>query len=1494
MPRFPNRSIPTAPKPSATPVADTAPQTGSPELNPAAPPAQARAPRSARGTLKDRLKQMVHIKHVPQKPAISVDSWDEHATFKICEQWRAGQARQPSIPGLARLAALNFERAQAGSIPEDKQAQRLLPPEKASETAYNEAMIETFLKAVGIEDKEVVDTLESFKKAGTGGLHRQPVTIASTAGGIVSTAQYAASANLPVKTALSGVQLLLTLLTTRLAFDSANLRFRNAGTEEVMPLGRADTAPSAKSGPNVMRASGRLAWNLRKISANVSTMEKAQAALEQAHAALETAQATAATGLAELESARRALKTLPAVPGAPSAKLSQHLQAVSDIEQAQVRIEQATQKIQQAQKDAQQAQKDIQAADKTLKIAYAKFCLRNELKSDYKSASESTKIEYHGNKYFLGLSVASGATNMTATILGILTPVVVSASVTTGVTAAAAALAAVMYVGYQLSTAPSKDGEAKAKRAIVALAKSLDLLAGNATKQQKARAAAYRTYIAEKRFWKKPEVRQNAKAKLIATLDEIARKDTTEHDLDPLKNWLDYAAHDAAVKAAGDDLDAVRNLEDTFSQAHGAQFNTKTVTDGWKTPERMRFDSMGRLLLGKLSESFAALHKFNVETGRAAPGESGQQAYARTQIRAGKVADIKAGLHDWIRFEQAQSQMKAALKEKDPDQARATLRGAAQALAAIHDPDARALFSRDGRKQVEATELAKSMTIGERERYTVTNAGPATLAAVVNIGGAAASLGLNIEKAVAASRGISTPAQFGDQNDARTLAQGSAPVTAPYVAAERARFQKTRMARTVETLARKGDPVTLKLDLPADHATALDVGAPDTHQALEQLLEQLEGLHDIPDEIALSIGGKKLASGKLSGTTGYLNWRYDKAPAPTKAKFQMRKMGMVADTLAISVATPFAQSLAQVPLSMTRAAVNRGNAMSVNVRDQLTRLAGQPADALRLPEPPTPMQPQPGTQPVPTTVQPVSPRRSAPPASAQPEPRQPAPSRVSGEFAPRATRLALSEIPTLGGEVPTGASAAPTSAAFRPRPEGATHAEAVAQQRAMLVGGQHADATHRWFNARGIEAAPNSGATGMDCLIIALLQHASGRYDAAAEPLLAEQARHHREALSRVHPEIQRDDGMLYDDEPAIRTLLQMLNERYGVSLDPQLVLPSADGPVRLPSQGAGDHPVGIVLFGNHFQALHKPRQDAGLQSDRFNAHAGRTTPPAQPPATVETEPLPDTAVDQTSAQPGATGAVLHGMPSPTSEIEPLQAQEDSDDDEFFSPRSTLSNVAFDSEPEDETPHADRHDRTGVDQPAPPETPQQRTEAEKGTPQPTATLSTREQAQPTEHLGTGTTEGAQRTAGAGSVYSAADLAHLKNLPQAVAHRKRTEKTSLVSKLFGRKNHKPQQPPAPQIRRQDLPPVGGRQQPPGTGTVADPQRTTRVDGGSSAEALAHLKTLPQAVAHSKRAEKTSRWPKLFRRETAKPQPDVKQLDAQQTTAPPDPRASSKRR
>lgn len=293
-------------------------------------------------------------------------------------------------------------------------------------------MIETFLKAVGIEDNDVAATLESFKKVGTGGLHRQPVSIASAVGGAVSTAQYAVAANLPAKTALSGVQLLLTLLTTQLAFDSADLRFRNAGTEEVMPLGRADTTPSAKTGPNVLRTTGRLAWDLRKIRTNVSQMEKAQAALDGAQNAYDKAQATIAAAREALKAAKNALAAAQTTPAGPKVTLFQHMQAESAITQAKTDIEQATRKIGQGQEAAGQAEHAIQAAGETLKIAFARFCMRNELKSDYKTASESAKIEYHGNKRFLGISVATGAANLTATILGILTPVVVSATVTTG------------------------------------------------------------------------------------------------------------------------------------------------------------------------------------------------------------------------------------------------------------------------------------------------------------------------------------------------------------------------------------------------------------------------------------------------------------------------------------------------------------------------------------------------------------------------------------------------------------------------------------------------------------------------------------------------------------------------------------------------------------------------------------------------------------------------------------------------------------------------------------------------------------------------------------------------------------------------------------------------------------------------------------------------------------------------------------------------------
>jgi hypothetical protein len=502
-----------------------------------------------------------------------------------------------------------------------------------------------------------------------------------------------------------------------------------------------------------------------------------------------------------------------------------------------------------------------------------------------------------------------------------------------------------MYVVYQLSSGPSKDGEAKAKRAIVALGKSLDLLGGNAARQQKERAQAYQAYIKEKRLWRRPEVRAQAKGKLLATLDDIARCDTTEHDVKPLANWTAYADYRQQMEAAAGDPHAMQELEAAFTQTHQAEFKASTLADSWKTPYRMRLDSMGRILLGKSSKTLTALLKSAARTGPASSDRPERRTFAQAQIHAGLRADVKASLRDWISFELAQSNIKSVLSQEEGPAAQAGLQSAARALAAIKDVDAQALFTGDGRGQVEATELAKRLTAGEVERYTITNAGSATLAGAANMVGATVSLGLNIKKEIELSHGIHAPKMYNNQNDARVFVQGTAPVTAPYISAERARFQKTSMAKLLGTLARDGDPVSLKLDIAEADPAAMDMSDPRIDAALDKLVDDLERLADLPDDIKLSIGGASIASGKLSGTSNYFDWRYKQASVGTKAKFQMRRTGMIANNMHVSITSPISQLVAQVPLSMTRHAANRGQEMSHDVRDRLTGLTRQSSSA---------------------------------------------------------------------------------------------------------------------------------------------------------------------------------------------------------------------------------------------------------------------------------------------------------------------------------------------------------------------------------------------------------------------------------------------------------------------------------------------------------------------------------------------------------------------
>ena len=892
-----------------------------------------------RGTIRDRFEQMIDMRKVPQPPALQVNAWNEQTAMQICEGWRDSLVEKVSIPELSHLLALNFERAHADEIPPERAAERLLP-EGAGKGDYYEAMVETFLKAIGTSDEEMEKVLDSFKRAGVGALHRQPVLASSTANGILGAVQIGASLHPPAKVALSTVQLVLTAVSSVLAVFSSKLRFRNSGTEEVMPYGKADAPPSGKTGPSVAGASWKLLTQLSKINSDVKEMEAALAELEHAQS----------------EQSR-----------APEGSAAWHL-----------------------------AERKLRAAGDDLSIGFAAFCFRSELKKQYKTASESAKVEYRGNEINLGLGYVNGAASLTATLMAIFAP---TAPATFGMSVAAVAVGALAYVGYQLSTGPSKDGEAKATRAIVALAKSADLMGGNASKQQKARAEAYHTYIGERRS-RDPAVRSGARGKLLETLRQIAADDSTNDDLRPLANWTAYADYraqrnDTLAEIEGDhqrllglirggiearqpplertgasgDATAVQNppsreldlvtevleadrtqrsqaalqaLEAQFAQTHEAKFNTSTVTSAWKTPYRMRFDSMGRLLLGKVAASTRALLKH--KTG-AAP-ESGPQAQFHTTRLAGKRQTLKASLRDWVNFETAQARLKEAAKLPAGDTAavREKLASAARALAAIGDPDAQALFTGDGRAQVEATRLAKRLTAGEEERYTMTMGGAAAVAATANTFGAAFSLGVNVKKDILASQGHPWKTHYGDQKDGQVITQGSTPITAHYSAGERARFQKTEMARLLAILERKGEPLKLALDVPEAEAYStvdprLDFKALDA--SLDTLVNELETRADIADELTLSVGGRKVTAGRLDGTTDYYTWRREQSSRRTRAAFRLGQARIVGKAAWLSLASPVAQALAHIPLSRTGKAARRGSRKSLEVRDTLSGLAGE-------------------------------------------------------------------------------------------------------------------------------------------------------------------------------------------------------------------------------------------------------------------------------------------------------------------------------------------------------------------------------------------------------------------------------------------------------------------------------------------------------------------------------------------------------------------------
>ena len=206
----------------------------------------------AHNTMRKRFARLLNTKLVPHLPARRFAAEWPTAAREICKDWVDTQndhnVTTASLVALSRMKALEYERKNLAAIHED---QRLLPA-TATKADYYQAEIEAFLAAVNEQDPQAVQ--ESFKLAGSGGLHRQHATVGATISNSLSVAALLTPD--PVsKLALVATRGLTQLYTSAAVIAAGPRRFRNACTEDIIPLGRADASAAAKRAPNMLQAS---------------------------------------------------------------------------------------------------------------------------------------------------------------------------------------------------------------------------------------------------------------------------------------------------------------------------------------------------------------------------------------------------------------------------------------------------------------------------------------------------------------------------------------------------------------------------------------------------------------------------------------------------------------------------------------------------------------------------------------------------------------------------------------------------------------------------------------------------------------------------------------------------------------------------------------------------------------------------------------------------------------------------------------------------------------------------------------------------------------------------------------------------------------------------------------------------------------------------------------------------------------------------------------
>ncbi len=846
--------------------------------------------------MRKRFVRLLNTKLVPHMPARRFTAAWSAAAGEICQDWVKTQSDHNvttvSIVALSRMKALEYERKNLAAIHED---QRLLPA-NATKGDYYQAEIEAFLAAVSEQDPQAV--LESFKLAGSGGLHRQQATIGATISNSLSVAALLTPD--PVsKLALVATRGLTQLYTSAAVIAAGPRRFRNACTEDIIPLGRADASAAARRAPNMLQASLGVMRTLKIKDVNKS--------LEQMHVAMEA-----------LERAKDG--------------------------------------------DSVKARQDTR---QQLELAFARICHQLSVKTAYKTSSESAKIEFIGNLRYLLSSYTGTVAVLTASMIAVMSPVFIDAVVTGGLIGAATALTVVMYLGYQLGPGPSRDGEDKAKRAIVSLVKMLEVLGGEHTESTRQRGAAYADYLQNRKVPRltrpaeRKRIREAALATLQDRLEAIAAIKPPPAGLDLKTNWNAYSAHLRAAKKKAAEAEKnnlaepappeeLSNPDTKFSNDHRQKFAVAELVSAWKTPMRIRMDAASRLVKGRVAQSTKRLlklkHNETATTWRSGAGQINRRKLA-IELQE---QDLRKRLCDLFNLELALQDLKLAPGAGEDS---VNMDRARERIAAITDTDVQQLFCGNAEEQVEAIKLSKELTAGESERYTHANTGLAALGITLNLGVAGADVVVNVGKATNAFNTL----QFNDYKLVALSQAGAAP-GAHHSAGDRAAFQLREMRPLLrETELAEPAPVYhLQLDLQGN---ALQPDDEAVNAALHALTEQLGKSEVVPRALHLSLQSPlhkvapAVAGSPRSGTvpapletqqlsidlkptTAFHRVQYKKNPFRQRMRHMRHQMAVIGRQMAMSIAGLPVQAFAQHRVrkaapTLATAAASRGRAQAL-------------------------------------------------------------------------------------------------------------------------------------------------------------------------------------------------------------------------------------------------------------------------------------------------------------------------------------------------------------------------------------------------------------------------------------------------------------------------------------------------------------------------------------------------------------------------------------